>query len=107
MEFSKQGFRKEDIAKIICSPKSFLKDSRVEFRCFLEALVFDDENNVFEIIRNLRTSVWVRSQETTDLQPKEYLYDNLPLFLNLNNDNNALCIPVSESNLLRMIQHII
>jgi AAA15 family ATPase/GTPase len=65
---------------------------------FLEALVFDDENNVFEIIRNLRTSVWVRSQETTDLQPKEYLYDNLPLFLNLNNDNNALCISVTKND---------
>ncbi|MFT5646955.1 MAG: AAA15 family ATPase/GTPase, partial [Aureispira sp.] len=66
---------------------------------FLEALAFDNEENIFEIIANLRTSVWVRSQVPTDLQAKDYLYDNLPLFLNLDNVSNALDISICKNNI--------
>ena len=38
MELLKQGFRYEGIAKTMFPQKTFIGDSRVDFRCFLEAL---------------------------------------------------------------------
>lgn len=64
---------------------------------FLEALTFDNEEDIFEIIANLRTSAWVRSQEPTDLEPKEYLYNNLSLFLNSDDESESLNISMSKN----------
>lgn len=50
---------------------------------FLEALLFDEDNiNIFELLRNLRETIWRRSQEPTGLEHKKYVYENFSLFFN-------------------------
>ncbi|CAA6809804.1 MAG: DNA helicase [uncultured Aureispira sp.] len=65
---------------------------------FLEALIFDEEESVFELIKNLASSFHVRSQEISDLGLKEHVYNNFSLFLNRNFISENLNIFYAKAN---------
>ncbi|MBL4648385.1 MAG: AAA family ATPase [Aureispira sp.] len=77
---------------------------------FLEALLFDGQETVFDVIINLRALTYVRSQEVVDLQPKEYVSKKFKLFLNrtLTSDQVSIFYNRNDGNykmLLRKFNH--
>ena len=65
---------------------------------FLEALLLDGDDNIFEIITNLVSTVWVRSQEEISTPHVEFLYKNFFLFSNKSLGLSKLSIFMNKGN---------